>query len=427
MHYEMKILLDLLEQSEWRTLADNNERQEMAFKQILQHAINTVPYYQKYLHLEKIPILSRGQYHRSGSAMISTSIPSKHGNTYPMETSGSTGENIEILATDFIRLFYDALLLREHKWRQRDFKKLLMAIRWARRDFGVAPQGEYQTTWGKPIDNYKETGPSVFLNISSANSDLIEAIQNYKPSYLQTYPSQLAALASFCLANDINLPFLQEARTTGETFTAKHREVIQEAWPQIKISDVYSSVEVGVIAQQCLEYDNYHVNMENSLLEIVDENDEPCAVGKAGRVLVTTLLNYATPLIRYEIGDYAEWGEPCLCGRGSAVIKKILGRTRNRLILPNGESRFPYLGERADVSDAIKAKVQKFQIVQQTVHDIEVKFVVSTALSNTEETSLLSMFKRNFVYPFNIYITYHDDIPLGPKGKYEEFVSKVCH
>ena len=43
------------------------------------------------------------------------------------------------------------------------------------------------------------------------------------------------------------------------------------------------------------------------------------------------------PLLRYEIGDYAEVGPTCDCGRTLPVLTRILGRDRNRLVMPNGE------------------------------------------------------------------------------------------
>jgi phenylacetate-CoA ligase len=53
--------------------------------------------------------------------------------------------------------------------------------------------------------------------------------------------------------------------------------------------------------------------------------------------VVTPLHNFAMPLIRYAIGDYAEAGPPCACGRGLPVLARILGRARNLLTLPHGE------------------------------------------------------------------------------------------
>lgn len=207
--------------------------------------------------------------------------------------------------------------------------------------------------------------------------------------------------------------------------TAKQISRVKKAWPQAKISDTYSCVEFGNIAQQCPEHHNYHVNTEHVKLEIIDAQGNACGVGEVGKVLVTGLLNYATPLIRYELGDYASWGEPCACGRSLPVLEKVYGRERNRLIMPNGESCFPYLGEYDDVEDMSMGAIRKFQFIQHTTHDIEIKVVTPHTFSEQEETYFKQLYQQNLGYPFNISITYHEDIPAGPTGKFEEFVSCI--
>jgi len=62
-----------------------------------------------------------------------------------------------------------------------------------------------------------------------------------------------------------------------------------------------------------------------------------CA-GQVGRVVVTDLHNFATPLIRYDLGDYAEMADTCPCGRGLPALKRIMGRRRNMVRLPDGRS-----------------------------------------------------------------------------------------
>jgi phenylacetate-CoA ligase len=160
-------------------------------------------------------------------------------------------------------------------------------------------------------------------------------------------------------------------------------------------------------------------------LEIVDEQGKPCLPHQPGRVLITTLHNFATPLIRYELGDYAEFGDPCPCGRGLPVIKKILGRKRNRLIFPDGRSEFPYLGEHGQIESKMDVIVYQFQIVQHSVEEIEFKVVTSRPFTEEESLWVVSLVQENLGYPFHVTITLLDDIPKGPTGKFEEFVSKI--
>jgi phenylacetate-CoA ligase len=56
-----------------------------------------------------------------------------------------------------------------------------------------------------------------------------------------------------------------------------------------------------------------------------------------GPILVTDLLNFAMPLIRYRIGDLGSWDTgPCKCGRGLPRLKAIAGRVTDFLVGGDG-------------------------------------------------------------------------------------------
>jgi phenylacetate-CoA ligase len=99
--------------------------------------------------------------------------------------------------------------------------------------------------------------------------------------------------------------------------------MVEEAWG-VPVIFIYSRAEIGVMALQCPQNDHLHVQSENVRLEVLDDDNMPCQPGETGRVVVTPLHNYQTPLVRYEIGDYAEVGEACSCGRGLPVLIRIL-------------------------------------------------------------------------------------------------------
>lgn len=434
MNEQMQALLAIFRASQKQTPDIAKAKLQKQLRDIITHAVETAPLYQNLyqnrldtqdeINLSELPILTRDLIQQSGEAYFSTNIPTHHGKQFPFQTSGSTGKYVKTLGTDFTRLVNDALMLREFEWHQRDATKRLMAIRWAKRDFAPAPLGHLQSSWGNPINQYLQTAESIFINVASETKDQVDALLYYQPAYLFSYPSQLAAIAEYCLQNKISLGFLEEVCMTGETLTENYLKLLQLAFPKCKMTDAYSSEEFGIIANQCPEHRQYHVNTESVIVEIVDESGNAVSNHQAGRVLITSLINYATPLIRYELGDYAEWGENCPCGRTLPVIKKIHGRKRNRIRLPTGESLFPYLGELHD-SAHITTSIRKFQFIQHTLHDIEIKLVLDEPLTHAQEVEYKLIRQKSLGYPFNITITYHDHIPLSPTRKYEEFISLV--
>jgi phenylacetate-coenzyme A ligase PaaK-like adenylate-forming protein len=79
------------------------------------------------------------------------------------------------------------------------------------------------------------------------------------------------------------------------------------------------------------------------------------------------LRDAADPL---RIGDYAEVGAPCPCGRGLPVLKRIMGRYRNLLTLPDGTRRWPRLGYESSLQDI--APIELMQMIQTGVDEIKV-------------------------------------------------------
>ena len=80
------------------------------------------------------------------------------------------------------------------------------------------------------------------------------------------------------------------------------------------------------------------MSIDNLIVEVLDSDGYPAALGQEGRVVVTDLSSRPVPLIRYEIGDLASWQEtPCGCGRTLPGLASIGGQKMKRLVLQNGE------------------------------------------------------------------------------------------
>src|SRR5690606_19383274 len=111
----------------------------------------------------------------------------------------------------------------------------------------------------------------------------------------------------------------------------------------------------------------------------------PCPPGQVGRVLVTALHSFAMPLIRYDIGDLASWGEPCGCGITLPVIEKLWGRTRHQVRLPDGGSLpMAFIGDELGLINAIR----EFRIYQYADNSLEIQVAVNSTLSEDDEAAV---------------------------------------
>jgi phenylacetate-CoA ligase len=370
-----------------------------------------------------LPILTRNEVQQAGAALHSGAVPPGHGRLIPGSTSGSTGTPIKTLKTDIAQFFWYAFTLREELWHGRDVGGKLAVIRRGRGEEGESkyPHGRRYADWGAPVATVYKTGPAVLLDIECSIAEQVDWLQREKPDYLLTFPSNLLFLARHCRDAGITLPGLRAARTLGEVVSAELRAICREVWG-IEIADMYSTEELGYVALQCKE-GRYHVQAEGVLVEILDEAGRPCRPGEIGRVIATPLQNYAMPLLRYAVGDYAELGEACPCGRTLPVLERVVGRSRDIVRLPSGERRFAAQFEGGGFTEM--AAIMQHQIVQKSLGDIEVRLVARRPLTVEEEDRLRRWIRLSFGYDFRLRFVYCDDIPRAASGKYEDFRSEL--
>ena len=426
-------LMFQLEQSQWWPPERLLESQFRQLAEVVRHAFETVPFYRQRFEAAgidpnreltheawtRLPILTRKEVQQSFDALLSRRVPKAHGRSTEITTSGSTGMPVKVLSTALAQFFWRTFTLREHLWYRHELKKTLAAIRLTG---GVAayPQGKRYKAWGSSTHGIYSTGPGLTLDISTKVHLQVEWLERHDPEYLLTFPSNLRALADYCRERAIKLPSLRQALTIGEVLPPETREACREAWG-LEVVDTYSAQEVGYMALQCPDGESLHVQAEGVLVEVVDEQRRPCSPGEIGTVVVTPLHNFAMPLIRYEIGDYAEVGEPCPCGRGLPVLRRVMGRVRNIVRLPGGEQQWPAFQRALRTV----AQFSQAQIVQHTLEDLEVRLVAKSRLSEADEDKLKELLRELFGYPFRIALTYHDEIPRSASGKFEDFLSEL--
>jgi phenylacetate-CoA ligase len=345
----------------------------------------------------------------------SRSIPPAHGGTTELRTSGSTGAPVRVLKTQLSQLFWNAITLRDHRWHGRSLAGKLAVIR-----HGLT-EGRAQS-WGTATAGLLATGPAVNLSAGIDVGEQLAWLEREQPQYLLTYPSNAAALASLSLERGVRPPGLREVRTLGEMLTRDVRHACRAAW-DVPLVDMYSANEVGYVALQCPEHEHYHVQSEAVLVEVLDQQGRPCAPGESGRLVVTDLQNLGTPLVRYEIGDYAEPGGECSCGRGLPVLSRIAGRVRNMLVTADGKRYWPLLGSRKFIE---VAPVLQHQVVQKRYDLIELRLVTARPLDAAEEARLRTMVLAAMPAGMQIEIRYLESIPRGAGGKFEDFVSEVA-
>lgn len=358
--------------------------------------------------------LTRRDLQVPASEICCAEVPQPHLPLTQNHTSGSTGEPVVARHTNVTQLFFAAAVMRDHFWHRRDFRRRAAEVRSVRGD-----KNERLGDWGAPVNALYRSGPSLSIASRTPFKDVVATLHEFQPDTLLIYPNLLGGLVEYCGATGAAPPAIRHVRTTGETLSPGLREAASALF-RGKVEDCYSSQELGYIAVECPDSGLYHVMAENLIVEVLDARGMPCREGEIGRLVVTDLHNLAMPLIRYDIGDYAEVAGPCSCGRTLPALKRILGRERNLVLMPDGSRKWPFTGFRRFRDHA---PVRQFQFIQLDRRTIEVRLVVDEKLTAEQEAGLRGVIERAIGPPFEIRFSFFPDrLPLGANGKFEDFL-----
>lgn len=290
-----------------------------------------------------VPVMSRLDLRDHFEAIKSTAVPDHHGKTTLGRTSGTSGMPVEILRTDLLRLMNSAIVSRYYAWIDIDPTRNFVMIKGDVR--GAYPDGERaETDWVEPYMRDGPCGYTVRLGHPLAPEKQIEFLSRQGRCYLATQPSNAMALVSTLREWGMPAPELDigAVMTVGELVRESHREAVRSQF-RCDILDMYSTTELGAVACQCA-HGKLHVSADAFHLEILRSDGTVAELGEDGRIVVTSLMNWATPLIRYDTGDIGRIGAPCRCGVKLPVLELSVGRDRNLFRFADGSEVLGFVG-----------------------------------------------------------------------------------
>lgn len=288
------------------------------------------------------------------------------------KTSGSTGEPVTVGKSYRDYIWYIASTVREFRWLKWDVTKNIAIIKAGFEDKEI-------NNWGIPFI-IEPTQGKTFTNNLLPISELQSWLEYRNPHYIHCLPSVFNQLDTSKISNFIDW------KGTGEIGGKS-----------------YSSEECGIIALICPDNPSvYHV-MENQIVEVdVD-----------GSLIITTKSNRF--IRRYKHGDHIELGE-CNCGRSLQTIKKVFGRVRNMMTLPNGDKKWPQIGSLQYESFGIK----RFKMIQTKINELELHIICDEL--GEKENELISVVKKQIGFDIDVIIKYVESFE---NYKFEEFISLV--
>lgn len=244
----------------------------------------------------------------------------------------------------------------------------------------------------------------------------VKKLNKFKPELIDGYPSAIYIISRYINKNDITLNFTPKAiAVTAETLYDYQRLEIEKAF-NCNVYNQYASSEGSPFITECLN-GNLHLNLDSGVFEFVNTEGKPAKPGEIAKLIVTSFINYKTPLIRYSIEDtvvLSEEGEKCDCGCSMPIIEKLTGREDD--ILWTEEKG--YVG-RMDTAYKGLEGIVKGQIIQNTPNAIIVNLMIDQKFDANMKDKFLHNLKARLGEDIEYQIHTVDDIPLGPNGKFD--------
>ena len=261
-----------------------------------------------------------------------------------------------------------------------------------------------------------------YFSMLDSPESIIRGINEFKPDAIWSYGSGLNLLFEevFRSGCDIYLPKFMVYTSDSITIPLK-RKIIKELGTPI--FSIYGSVECLNIGFECTEHQGYHLNEDCYPVRIVDDCYQPLPDGEVGRVVVSNLVNRATVLLNYELGDEGKiLPGKCGCGRTQRMLSLNISRVADRLTLEDGELFDPIRFAEAVYHEK---DLWQHQVVQKSGNEFELFLVADPAADkDAMKNRLIDEFEKWFQGKIRVDMRFVDHIELTPGGKQRAVVLK---
>ena len=402
-HYnEVKFIMENFNSNKANTLRSNH------LKNILKHAKETTPYYNKLnlgYDLNDFPIIDKGVVRENYEAFKSELFLNSK-NT-PVVTSGSTGTPFKLYhnADKRARNTADIIYFAKRGGFELGSRLIFMKV------WNSINQKSPFKLWMENIKPY-----SIFNYTDKDIEKLLDDIKKDKSD------KGIVCFASTC---DAIVNYLDAIKAEPCNYNIKsiiansdalsnHTKDKMEKYFQVPTLSRYSSMECGMLAQQ--NYSGgyaFDINWASFYVELLDlEEDKPAKPGEMGRVVITDLFNYCMPLIRYNTGDLAFLSPNTREENGPPVLERIEGR---KVDLIKDTKDNIITSHIVTVNMWKYSELKQYQFVQKA--NKEYAFRLNPWDTFPREAELIAEFKGYLGEDVNINIEYVDERPLLSSGK----------
>jgi phenylacetate-CoA ligase len=395
---------------------DIKKYQEEKLKKLLLYACSNVPYYNKVLkekgvvkdnnvyleNFKKIPILTKEIIRKEGKNLYSKE---KRVGVYENTSGGSTGEPVRFLQDKNYDEWNKAnKIWYKHNAGQEIGEKELRF--WGSERDLLEGKESFKIRFRNWMYNRKEF--NTFKMSEKEMYNYVDEWNKYNPSWVECYVQSIYEFAKFIEKNNLKIKSPKNGiLTSAGTLYPEMKKTIERVF-RCPVYNRYGSREVGDMA---CGTDKLKISFWNQKIEIINK-----------KVYVTNLNNFSMPLIRYDIGDLAEFG------KNDFELKRIMGRVNSMIRTSKGmvDSTAITSALYFDLENKLFTSFSKYQLIQKKENEFELNIIVSNLKKwkKDKETILEVMQKilgKDIIFKFKEV----KKIASSKNGKYEYIRSEV--
>lgn len=415
------------------------EYQKKALEDMIRYAYNHTRYYRRIfdrIHIDpntdkidefysRIPVTTKSDYYNNKSDFLSDEYDIS--DLVAIRTSGSTGNILEVYWDKFDRVKSSVDMWRERRKYGINSKSRVCYFHTILKTF----VGDGESVITSPRVYMPNANTLTFSKMKFDDSTLkfyYDKMTEFEPKWILCYPTTMFLFTEFMKRYDLPAPkSIQYLELMGEVALPLHIKTIKEYFgSNVTVKKLYGTQETNGIAVEC---DDGHLHiLSNNVMVEIERNNIVNRYADSGKIIVTSLINKAMPLIRYQTGD---WGS--LCPSDSVYNKNDIlvvhnGRVNELVRIENASPLecgvFFYIVEYVNniYSDCIK----QFRIIQKEYHEFEAMLSVEKTDQLIDIETVFSKKAAEFgitgIWKFN----YVDGIIPEKNGKLRYFISQLA-
>lgn len=418
-----------LVKNQLRPYSELRKEQDSQLRRIIDYAYSNIPYYHRVFKdlnitpedvkgisdLEKLPILTKEIIKQNWDQFKPLNINKiKY---YEWATGGSTGTPLRYRVDKFDRFLAGAILYKGWGYAGYCLGDRMIFLAGASLDVGT--KSNLITKAHEIARNIRKLSSFDMGEVEMGS--YVRTINSYKPKFIRGYASSIYFFSKWVKDNNLSIDKPLAVLTTAEKLYPHMRKMIEGVF-DCEVYDGYGLNDGGISAFECSEHSGLHIDMERSVMEVVEKDGHQLDEGD-GRILATSLHNYAMPFLRYDTDDIGHIiQENCSCGRGYRLLRELVGRSVDVLITPEGKSihGWFFLYVFWEYCKGIK----EYQVVQEKLDKIVIKIVPGNDFDGVQLHEIRETIRKRSG-GWDVEFKFVDKIERTGAGKYKFIMNKM--